>query len=114
MRQQGDEKQWEELLSALQQRFEKKPDMNAVLFLIGVHELGKGKKNFSKEEKRDLMHIAVCKVLSLSGYYKLEGIDADGWPHWKPSEKLPPLNLKEQEALLKQHIIEYFKKEVLN
>lgn len=86
-------------------------DLNGVLFLIGVQELGKGHKLFTKEQKQDLMHIAICKVLSLSGYYALEGLDEDGWPHWKLVRKLPRFDLLEQEKLLKMHVIEYFEKE---
>lgn len=90
----------------------KKPkDLNSVLFLIGVQELGRGTKVFSKEEKQDLMHIGICKVLSLSGYYNLEGLDKDGWPHWKLIKKLPHFDLLEQERLLKMHVMEYFEKE---
>ncbi len=67
------QKRWGKLLLALTEIFGKKPkDLNAVLFMIGVHELGKGPKHFSKEEKQDLMHIAICKVLSYSGFYELE------------------------------------------
>jgi len=66
---------------------------------------------FSKEEKQDLMHIAICKALSLSGYYHLEGLDKDGWPHWKLIKKLPHFDLLEQEKLLKMHALEYFEKE---
>lgn len=107
------EKYWIKLLARLQQVFGKKPaDLNAVLFLIGVQELGKGAKTFSKEEKQDLMHIAVCKLLSFSGYYKLEGLDEQGWPHWKLLKKLPQFDLLEQEKLLKLHAIEYFTKEI--
>ncbi|MEM7108236.1 MAG: hypothetical protein AAF519_08420 [Bacteroidota bacterium] len=107
------ERKWQALLKSLEINIGKKPkDLNAVLFLIGVQELGKGKKNFSKEEKQDLMHIAICKVLSLSGFYRLEGIDEDGWPHWKLVKKLPHFDLLEQERLLKMHVIEYFEKEV--
>ena len=87
-------------------------DLNAVLFLIGVQELGRGNQDFSKEEKQDLMHIAVCKVLSFSGYYELEGLDEDGWPHWKKSKDLPHFDLLDQEKLLKMHIIEYFEREI--
>ena len=47
-------------------------DLNSTLFLISVQELGIGPKNFTKEEKQDLMHIAICKVLSYSGYYELK------------------------------------------
>ena len=100
------------LLANLNDIIGKKPkDLNAVLFLIGVQELGKGNKTFSKEEKQDLMHIGICKVLSLSGYYELEGHDKDGWPHWKLIKKLPHFDLLEQEKLLKMHVMEYFEKE---
>jgi hypothetical protein len=107
------DRHWQELLNELEKNFGKKPkDLNAVLFIIGVQELGKGAKNFSKEEKQDLMHIAICKVLSLAGYYELEGIDESGWPHWKLVKKLPHFDLLEQEKLLKMLVIEYFEKEV--
>jgi hypothetical protein len=107
------ESHWQLLLEDLYTTFGKKPaDLNAVLFLVGVQELGLGPKTFTKEQKQDLMHIAVCRVLSVSGYYKLEGHDADGWPHWQSLKPLPFLNLKEQEQVLKQHVIEYFKTEI--
>lgn len=107
------DRHWQELLNELEKNFGKKPkDLNAVLFIIGVQELGKGAKNFSKEEKQDLMHIAICKVLSLAGYYELEGIDESGWPHWKLIKKLPHFDLLEQEKLLKMLVIEYFEKEI--
>ncbi len=103
---------WTKLLSGLAELFKKKPaDLNAVLFIIGVQELGKGNRVFSKEEKQDLMHIAVCKVLSLSEFYELDFIDQDGWPHWKLIRELPHLNSGEQEKMLKLHVLEYFEKE---
>ena len=106
------EKKWHALTEDLKDLIGKKPkDLNGVLFLIGVQELGKGNRTFSKEEKQDLMHIGICKVLSLSGYYVLEGLDEDGWPHWKLVKKLPHFDLLEQEKLLKMHVIEYFEKD---
>jgi hypothetical protein len=106
------EKTWNSLLANLENLIGKRPkDLNAVLFLIGVQELGKGNKVFSKEEKQDLMHIGICRVLSQSGYYTLEGQDKDGWPHWKVARKLPHFDLLEQEKLLKMHVIEYFERE---
>jgi hypothetical protein len=106
------ERKWNALLEQLNGLVGKKPkDLNGVLFLIGVQELGKGHRNFSKEEKQDLMHLGICKVLSLSGYYELEGIDSDGWPHWKLIKKLPHFDLLEQEKLLKLQVMEYFEKE---
>src|SRR5687768_965081 len=106
------ERVWSALLADVERLIGKKPkDLNAVLFLIGVQELGKGKQFFSKEEKQDLMHLGICKALSFSGYYELEGLDKDGWPHWKLVKKLPHFDLLEQEKLLKLHVIEYFEKE---
>lgn len=106
------ERRWNQLLKQLEGLMQKRPkDLNGVLFVIGVQELGRGPRNFSKEEKQDLMHIAICKVLSLAGYYQLEGLDEHGWPHWKLIKKLPHFDLLEQEKLLKMHVIEYFEKE---
>jgi hypothetical protein len=106
------ERQWQKLLQRLEAAIGKRPaDLNAVLFLIGVQELGQGSRAFTKEEKQDLMHIATCKVLSLSGYYRLEGLDQEGWPHWQNVKKLPSFSLGEQEKLLKMHILEYFEQE---
>ena len=107
------ERSWQKLLDHLKEIIGKRPaDLNAVLFLIGTQELGQGIRNFTKEEKQDLMHIAICKVLSLSGFYELEGLDEQGWPHWKNIKKLPHFDLLEQEKLLKLHVIEYFEQEL--
>lgn len=106
------DKKWNSLLEDLSDLIGKKPkDLNGVLFLIGVQELGRGNIRFSKEEKQDLMHIGICKVLSLAGYYELVGLDKDGWPHWKLIKKLPHFDLLEQEKLLRMHVMEYFEKE---
>ncbi len=103
---------WAVLLSDIEKMIGKRPkDLNSVVFLIGVQELGQGKRVFSKEEKQDLMHIGICKLLSYSGYYELDGQDKDGWPHWKLVQKLPHFDLLEQEKLLKMHALEYFEKE---
>ena len=107
------ERQWNRLLLQLADSIGKKPaDLNAVLFLIGVQELGQGRRTFSKEQKQDLMHIAICKVLSYSDFYALEGLDEQGWPHWRPLKKLPHFDLLEQEKLLKMHVMEYFQREM--
>jgi hypothetical protein len=106
------EKRWGKLLLGLHELLGKKPaDLNGVLFLIGVQELGQGQKNFSKEQKQDLMHIAICKVLSLAGFYALDYIDQDGWPHWKLIKKLPHFDSLEQEKFLKIQVLEYFEQE---
>ena len=106
------QQRWWNLEAKLAERFGKKPDVEAILFLIGLQEKGFEKKKISKEQKQDLMHIATCKVLSFSGIYELEGLDPEGWPHWNLVQNVPPLGLKEQEILLKAHVIQYFKEEV--
>jgi len=106
------DKRFNKLLFGIQELIGKKPtDLNGVLFLIGLQELGQGQKNFSKEQKQDLMHIAICKVLIMSGFYELDFIDQDGWPHWKLLKKLPHFNALEQEKLLKIHVLDYFEQE---
>lgn len=84
-------------------------DIQGVLFLVGVQELGKGKIKLNKNQKLEVIHIAICTLLEPFGYYSFEGYDADGWPHWKMNEKLPPLKPLQQEQLVKQSLVDYFK-----
>jgi len=99
---------WWKLEEKLMERFGKKPDMETVLFLIGIQEFGDIKAKFTKEQKQDLMHIATCSLLSQSGYYELEGVDEEGWPHFRQLKSLPVMALPEQENFLKDHILLYF------
>lgn len=84
------------------------PDIRAMLFMIGIQELGQVKENFSKEEKQDLMHIAVCTLLEGEGYFEFVGRDEDGWPHWENVKAFTINGSTAQEELLKSKIIEYF------
>ncbi len=97
---------WWKLEEKLMERFDKIPE--TILFLIGVQELGDIKEKFSKEQKQDLMHIAVCSLLSVSGYYEMEGVDADGWPHYRQLKALPVMDLVAQENFMKDHVLLYF------
>lgn len=90
------------------ERFGKKPDLETILFLIGVQEFGDIKEKFTKEQKQDLMHIAICNLLSASGYYELENVDEEGWPHYRQLKPMPDMNPAEQENFLKDHILLYF------
>ncbi len=85
------------------------PDLQTILFLIGVQELGSIREEFSKEEKVDLMHIAVCSLLSRKGIYEFVGRDDELWPHYKQVSDINAQGVDEQEHLLKECIIEYFK-----
>jgi hypothetical protein len=106
----GDDLQqrWWTLEAKLTERFGKKPDLEAILFLIGIQELGQIRKTFTKEQKQDLMHVAVCRLLSSSGYYELERTDEEGWPHYRQLKPMPDMSTPEQENFLKDHILLYF------
>jgi hypothetical protein len=106
------QEKWIRVEAMLTERFGRKPNMEAILYLIGINELGNvPDKNFTKEQKQDLMHIATCALLAQSGYYEYDGHDAEGWPHYKLVENPPADSLQKQEILLKQHIIAYFDEE---
>lgn len=87
---------------------EKIPDLQAILIMVGIQELGLVKENFTKEEKQDLMHIAVCRLLSYDGYYELEGYDEEGWPHWNLIKPVPFTGVENQEKLLQEKLFQYF------
>ena len=106
---------WETLLDTLEQVVGKRPaDLNGVLFLIGMQELGRGPKRFAKEQKQDLLHVAVCTVLGQSGYYKAIGPDKDNWPQFDLLKPLPSGDILAQEELLKSHVLLYFDSTLTN
>jgi len=102
------EMRFQKLKAKLEIQFDGGMDMQAILFLIGVDKLGVGHKNFSKNEKVDLLHIAICTLLEPYGYYSFEGRDDENWPHFKLEKQLPQLSDPEQQCLLKQAMIDYF------
>jgi len=90
------------------------PDLQAVLFLVGIQESGVIKDTYTKEEKEDLMHIAVCSLLLSEGYFEFTGNDQDGWPHYKQIRGIQQVGIEEQEVLLKQKVIAYFQENHLD
>lgn len=102
------QQRWWNLEAKLAERFGKKPDMEAILFLIGIQELGATGDKFTKEQKQDLMHIAICTLLAKSGYYEMTGRDSENWPHFNQLKPMPDMNPVEQENFLKDHILLYF------
>ena len=83
-------------------------DLESIIYLIGIQELGKFKQEFKKDEKVNLMHIAICRLLEPYGYYEFEYFDNEGWPHYKVKEELPSLKAGEQTVLMKDAIVNYF------
>ncbi|HSD13819.1 MAG TPA: hypothetical protein VLB74_04150 [Flavobacterium sp.] len=101
---------WETVVTILSNQFADGDilDLDAIIYLIGVQELGQFNKAFKKDEKVNLMHIAICRLLEPYGYYEFEFFDNDGWPHYKVKEQLPPLKAGEQSVLMKEAIVNYF------
>jgi hypothetical protein len=106
---------WEQILQILAHKFGEGEQLNldAIIYLIGVQELGKGAIEFKKDDKVNLMHIAICRLLEPFGYYEFDYYDEDGWPHYKTLEELPSLKSGEQTVLIKEAIVLYFKAQEL-
>ncbi|MCB9235783.1 MAG: hypothetical protein H6581_29315 [Bacteroidia bacterium] len=103
------QERWAKLDQQLRKQFGKKVSMEGILFLIGVRELGASPhREFTKEEKQDLIHIAMCAILAPSGYFELDHLDQDGWPHWKELKPIPFIDIFGQELFLKSHVVDYF------
>ncbi len=102
------EKAWNETVSRISASFGEKLDYGAILFLIGVQELGKDYEPYKKDQKVELMHVGICSLLVPYGYYEFIGRDDDGWPHFERKAQLPPLSASEQELLVKKAIVNYF------
>ena len=101
---------WGKLVKLLAVQFDEEPDLQVILFLIGVQEFGEGRREFSKDEKQNLMHVATCTVLSELGYYEFEKKDEEGWKHFRLVKPLPPMSLGEQDLMLRKGVLKYFEK----
>ena len=103
-------KNWELLLSKLSKQFADGDvlDIDTVVYLVGLQEVGVIHEKLSKQDKTDLMHVAVCRLLVPYGYYKFDFVDQDGWPHYNLQESLPLLKSGEQQLLIKEALVHYF------
>ena len=101
---------WDFLVEKLTEKFSDGEELNldGIIYLIGVQELGQGYRTFKKDEKLNLMHIAICKLLEPYGYYEFDFFDEEGWPHYKIVTELPNLKPGEQTILMKEAIVTYF------
>jgi len=101
---------WEFLVEKLSAQFSDGDplEIDGIVYLVGVQELGDFHRKFKKDEKVNLMHIAICRLLEPYGYYDFDFFDEDGWPHYKMKEQLPPLKAGEQSVLMKEALVNYF------
>ncbi|GLU43396.1 hypothetical protein [Allomuricauda sp. NBRC 101325] len=101
---------WEFLVEKLSAQFSDGDplELDGIVYLVGVQELGNFHRKFKKDEKVNLMHIAICRLLEPYGYYDFDFFDEEGWPHYKIKEQLPPLKAGEQAVLMKEALVNYF------
>jgi len=101
---------WEQLVSKLSNQFADGDtlELDAIIYLVGIQELGKPHAKFKKDEKVNLMHIAICRLLEPYGYYEFDFFDEEGWPHYQIKEELPSLKSGEQSVLMKEALVSYF------
>jgi len=109
-------RQWDKVVVLLSNKFAdgEELDLNAIIYIIGLQEKGNINTVYEKDDKINLMHIAICRLLEPFGYYEFDYFDEEGWPHYTVLEKLPSLKAGEQSVLMKEAVVNYFiEKEVI-
>ena len=102
--------EWVKVQLFVRKRFDEVLDVQTILYIIGLQELGMNHQSLRKEQKIDVIHIGVCSVLLLLGYYQKIGFDDDGWPHFKNIKKLPnEIVGEQQDVFMKKAIINYLR-----
>jgi hypothetical protein len=106
---------WDRLIHILSERFSEGEvlDVEGILYLVGLQELGQVHLKMKKDDNVNLIHIGICTVLEPFGYYRFDFFDEEGWPHFELLEELPPLKPGEQSVLMKEALVEYFLKREL-
>ena len=101
---------WDYLVEKLSEKFSDGDllELDAIIYLVGVQELGQYHRKYKKDDKLDLMHIAICRLLEPYGFYEFSFFDEDGWPHYNVLEERPSLKAGEQTVLMKEAIVSYF------
>ena len=99
------DKKWNRLLEKIEAQFDQEITLKGVLYLIGVQELNLGIKQYEREEKVNVLHVAICKILTPFGFYKFDRIDEDGWPHYIELKAIKNLSDSQQEVLMKEAVI---------
>lgn len=114
MLEQENREKWQKIVRFVRDKFSdgEEPDLDNIIFLVGLREIGLPYRRYKKDEKLDLLHIAICRLLMPYGFYERDGQDQEGWPHYKLVKKLPPLKAGEQSILMKEALIRYFDEEV--
>ncbi len=106
---------WEHLLAFLEKTYGIEPELVTVLFLIGIQESGGGFKNYTRDEKTELMKLAQFVLLSREKLYIKISNGPENSVVWakNPERPLPAGNVLDR--LLKSLVLDYFnEKQFLN
>lgn len=103
------ERRWQALISDVSERFGRTPDVDAMLFLIGVQSVGRGyEPDLPKERKQSLIMEGSYLAFETLGVYSRVGMERNGFWIWEKSFDLPKLSVENQEKLLRIGILNYF------
>ena len=67
------ERDWQRLLTLMEERFGEQPDLTTMVFSVGLQEVGQGARRYKKDEKVDLMHVGVCTLSGATGTLQARG-----------------------------------------
>ncbi|MFO7863846.1 MAG: hypothetical protein R6U85_07585 [Salinivirgaceae bacterium] len=97
----------EDQMATIADRMEIENDLIHFLFLIGIHESGQGFKQYTKDEKLDLIELGSATLLSRHDYYKAIETQSPV-PYYVANPNRPLPGTHETELLLKKEVVDYF------
>ncbi len=91
-------------------RFGREPDLEGILFLIGIQELGHGYlSDLDKARKEQLVLEGTYSALETLGYYERVGMENNGHWIWELRSPLPAdLSPEAEERMLQRAVLRYF------
>ncbi len=101
---------WPQLQEWTRRRFGKRADVEGVLFLIGLQELGRGAApDLDKARKEQILLEGTFCAFETLGYYERTGIEDNGHWIWEQRKSMPAdLTKAEEEVMLRQAALAYF------
>lgn len=100
---------WDQLVAQIEQRFGREPDIEAILFLIGIQSVGRGyEPELPKERKQSLIMEGSYLAFETLGVYSRVGMERNGFWIWEKNFDLPKMSVEDQEKLLQIGILNYF------
>ncbi len=100
---------WEALVERIRTQFQvEEVSEEALLFLIGLQELGFYPDGEDKKVKLELIRLGTAVLLERAGFLQRMGTDNEGWPIFVRHRPLPPANPADQRRFLRSQILDYF------